>query len=138
MKRKYLFAVSSVAIIGVVIVLTLLQVRSVRSGPQASTPTPPLDELNTSQLNPNGTKVLPVMPTAVQPKITDLAPDIPYEDKPSVVVQHADGSRERYLLAPDMLDAFIKSLPKGDKFVGDIPPPSASMTHEPPLSTEVP
>jgi hypothetical protein len=72
------------------------------------------------------------MPTAVIPKITDLAPNIPYEDKPSVVVQHADGSREMFLLAPDAVDAFLKNLPKGDKLSLVIPPPSASMTHEAP------
>jgi hypothetical protein len=137
MKRKYAFALASVIVIGVALVLTLMQVRSVRSGPQASTPTPTYSP-NTSQLNSNDANVLPLMPTAVQPKITDLAPNIPYEDKPSVVVQHADGSRERYLLAPDMLDAFIKNLPKGDKFLGDIPPPLLLGNPEPPLSTEVP
>jgi len=126
MKRTFLVVISGVIIITVVIVLPLMQVRSVRSGPQASTPTP------TYGLDLNATIVLPNMPTAVQPKITDLAPDIPYEDKPSVIVQHPDGSKERYLLVPDMLDAFIKNLPKGDKFLGDIPPPSASMTHEAP------
>jgi len=131
MKQKYLVALSGMIVAVAVLVLTLIQVRSVRSGPQASTPTPPYSP-NTSQLNPNGSNILPAMPTAVIPKITDLAPDIPYEDKPSVVVQHADGSRERYLLAPDMLNAFIKNLPKGDKFVGDIPPPSLLMTHEAP------
>ena len=118
MKRTYLLAISSVVILSVVIVVTLMQVRSVRSGPQASTPTP------TYGVDLNVTVMPPAMPTAVQPKITDLAPNIPYEDKPSVVVQHADGSKERYLLAPEMLDAFIKNLPKGDKFLGDIPPPS--------------
>jgi hypothetical protein len=89
MKRTYLLVISSVMIITVVIVLTLMQVRSVRSGPQASTPTPPLD-----RPNPNGANVLPVRPTAIQPKVVDLAPNIQYEDKPSVVVQHADGSRD--------------------------------------------
>ena len=133
MKRTYLLVISSVVVISVVIVLALMQVSSVRSGPQASTPTPPLDGPN-----PNGTSVLLIMPTAIQPKIVDLAPDIPYEDKPSVVVQHADGSKERYLLAPDMLDAFIKNLPPGDKFLGDIPPPSMLGNPQPPLSTEIP
>jgi len=137
MQKKYLLALGGMFVIIAVLVLALAQVRSVRSGPQASTPTPNY-ESNTSQLKPSGTNILPAMPSVVPPKITDLAPDIPYEDKPSVVVQHADGSRERYLLAPDMLDAFIKNLPKGDKFLGDIPPPSAMLTHEPPLSTEVP
>jgi hypothetical protein len=137
MKRTYLVVISSVIIITVVIVLTLMQVRSVRSGPQASTPTPS-GWPDYPQFNPTTGYVPPSMPTAVQPKITDLAPDIPYEDKPSVVVQHADGSKERYLLAPDMLDTFINNLPKGDKFVGDIPPPALLMTYEAPASTEIP
>jgi hypothetical protein len=64
------------------------------------------------------------MPTAVQPNITDLAPDIPYEDKPAVVVQHSDGSREMFLVAPDTSDAFIKNLPKADTLVNVLPPPS--------------
>ena len=131
MKKKYLLALGGMAGIATVLILALAQVRSVRSGPQASTPTPTY-RANPPQLNSNGTNILLAMPTAVQPKITDLAPNIPYEDKPSVVVQHADGSREMFLLAPDMLDGFIKNLPKGDKFLGDIPPPSASMTHEAP------
>src|SRR5215218_7902689 len=103
MNRRYLLMAGTIAIIGAVVLITLMQVRSVRSGPQASTPTP------TYGHNPNATIVLPEMPTAVIPKITDLAPNLPYEDKPSVVVQHPDGSRERYLLAPDAVDAFIKN-----------------------------
>ena len=137
MKKKYLLALGGMVGIVTVLILALAQVRSVRSGPQASTPTPTYGA-NPSQLNPSGTNIIPAMPTAVQPKITDLAPDIPYEDKPSVVVQHADGSRERYLLAPDMLDAFIRNIPKGDKFLGDIPPPSMLGNSQPPLSTEMP
>ena len=114
MKRKYLVTLGSLIVIAAVLILAFIKVESVRSGPQASTPTPTYGvDLNVT-----------VMPPAMQPKITDLAPNIPYEDKPSVVVQHADGSKERYLLAPEMLDAFIKNLPKGDNFLGDIPPPS--------------
>ena len=131
MKQKYLLAFSGMIVIGAVVALALLQVRSVRSGPQASTPTPTYNA-TTSQLNQNSTIVLPAMPTAVIPKITDLAPDIPYEDKPSVVVQHADGSREMFLVAPDEVDTFLKNLPKGDKLSLVIPPPSASITHEAP------
>jgi hypothetical protein len=134
MKRTYLLVISSVVAISIIIVLTLMQVRSVRSGPQASTPTPTYSP-NTSQLNPNDTNILAAMPTAIQPKITDLAPNVPYEDKPAVVVQHADGSREMFLVAPDTVDAFIKNLPKGDKLGVIIPPPSSRMTHEAPSST---
>jgi hypothetical protein len=133
MKRTYLLVISSVFAMSLIIVLALMQVRSVRSGPQASTPTPPLD-----RPNPNSASVVPVRPTAIQPTIIDLAPNIPYDDKPSVVVQHADGSRERYLLAPDAVDAFIKNLPKGDQYEGMIPPPSMLGNPQPPLGTEVP
>lgn len=124
MKRTYLLAVGSVIIVSVVIVLTLMQVRSVRSGPQASTPTP------TYSLDPNATIALPNMPTAVQPKITDLAPNILYEDKPAVVIRHSDGNLEEYLLAPGTVDTFLKNLPKGDKLELKMPPPSAMLTHE--------
>ena len=133
MKQKYLLVLSGVIVVAAVVVLTLLQVRSVRSGPQASTPTPPLDGPNL-----NGPSVLPVRPTAIQLKIVDLAPNIPYEDKPSVVVQHADGSRDRYLLAPEAVDAFVKNLPNGDKLMVRIPAPSMLGNPQPPLGTKPP
>ena len=92
-----------------------MQVRSVRSGQQASTPTPPLDGPNTSSL------IATARMTCLQCQQLcnqgSPTPNIPSVDKSSVVVQHADGTRERYLLAPNMLNAFIKNLPKGDKFV---------------------
>ena len=127
MKQKILLALGGVIVVAGVIVLALAQVRSVRSGPQALTPTP-------NGLTPVDPALVPVRPTAIPPEIVDLAPDIPYEDKPSVVVQHPDGSRTRYLVAPDMLDAFINDLPEGDRFVGDISPPSISGGSEPPTS----
>jgi hypothetical protein len=93
MKKKFWFILGGVITIGAI--LMLAQVRSVRSGPQDSTPTP------TYALTPAAADLLPVMPTAIQPEVLDLAPNIPYEDKPSVVVQHPDGSRTMYLVAPD-------------------------------------
>jgi hypothetical protein len=123
MKQKYVLALSGASLIVAVLLVTLIQVRSVRSGPQASTPTP------TYGLDPNATIVLPIMPTAVQPKITDLAPDIPNEDKAAVVVQHADGSREMFLVAPDLVDPFITQLPKEDKLVQIISPGSIENAH---------
>lgn len=127
MKQKYLLVLSGVIVVVAILALALILVRSVRSGPQASTPTPPLDGPN-----PNDVNVLPAMTTAVQPKITDLAPEIPYEDKPAVVVRHADGSREMFLLAPDMLDAFIENLPTGDELKLVLSPPSLTRTQEAP------
>lgn len=128
MKKKLLLALGGITVGSVVLILSLNQVRSVRSGPPDSTPTP----TPTYALTMVAPGALPVMPTAIQPEIVDLAPDIPYEDRPSVVVQHPDGSRTMYLVAPDQLDAFIKNLPVGDKFVGDIPPPSLLGSGEPP------
>jgi len=125
MQKKYLWAFGGIAVISVVLILALAQVRSVRSGPPVPTPTP-------NALTPVDPALVPDRPTAIPPEIVDLAPDIPYEDKPSVVVQHPDGSRTRYLVAPDMLDAFINDLPEGDRFVGDISPPSISGGSEPP------
>jgi hypothetical protein len=121
MRKIYLLMVCSTILIALVLVLILVQVRSVRSGPQASTPTP---IYGSTALGPTGENTLPAMPTAIQPEVVDLAPEIPYEDKPSVVIQHADGSRTRYLLAPSQVEAFLDNLPEGDKFVLDIPPPS--------------
>jgi hypothetical protein len=106
MKKKYLLTLGAMFAISVVLILTLLQVRSDRSGPQVPTPTP-------NALTPFDPDLLPVMPTAIQPEVVDLAPQIPYEDKPSVVVQHPDGSRTMYLVAPDTIDAFIENLPEG-------------------------
>jgi hypothetical protein len=123
MKQKYMLALSGVIVIVAVLLVALIQVRSVRSDPQASTPTP------TYGLDPNATIVLPIMPTAVQPKITDLTPDIPNEDKAAVVVQHADGSREMFLVAPDLVDQFISQLPKEDKLVQIISPGAIENAH---------
>jgi hypothetical protein len=72
------------------------------------------------------------MPTAVQPEVVDLAPSVPYEDKPSVVVQHPDGSRTMYLVAPDLLDAFLENLPEEDTLKLVLPPPSMLGSGEPP------
>jgi hypothetical protein len=127
MEKKLLLALGIIVLTSLALVLTFRQVRSVRSGPQVPTPTP-------NALTPVDPALIPVRPTAIQPEIVDLAPDIPYEDKPSVVVQHPDGSRTRYLVAPDALDAFIQDLPEGDRFLGDISPPSILGGGEPPTS----
>jgi hypothetical protein len=127
MRKKLLLAFRGVIMMIVVLVLTWTQVRS---GPQASTPTPTY----ALTLGPNDESLLPVMPTAIQPKLVDLAPQIPYEDKPAVVVQHPDGSRTMYLVAPDAIDGFIENLPEGDELKLLISPPSL-MGHEPPTVT---
>src|SRR5918996_6323724 len=124
MKKKYLMILSSIIVIVAVSIIALAQARTVRSEPQLPTPTP-------NALTPVDESVLPVIPTAIQPTVVDLAPDIPYEDKPSVIVQHPDGSRTMFLVAPELLDAFIKNIPVGDRFVGDIPPPSMLGSGEP-------
>ena len=125
MQKKYLWAFGGIAVISVVLILALAQVRSVRSGPPVPTPTP-------NALTPVDPALVPDRPTAIPPEIVDLAPDIPYEDKPSVVVQHPDGSRTRYLVAPDALDAFIEDLPAGDTLKLVLSPPSILGAPEPP------
>ena len=95
MKQKYLLALSGMIVIGVVLVLVLTQVRSVRSGPQASTPTPTYSP-NTSQLNPNGGNVLPVMPSVVPLKETDLSPDVDDYYKGTLIIRHADERRRHF------------------------------------------
>jgi hypothetical protein len=126
MKQKYFLALSSVIVIVAVLVLALIQVRSVRSGPQTSTPTPlggPKGP-NPLQLNPN------VMPSVVPPeKTTDLSPDVADEDKGTLIVRHSDGSREAFLIAPDLVDQFISQLPKEDKLVLIISPGSIESAH---------
>jgi hypothetical protein len=124
-KRTYLVVISSVIIITVVIVLTLMQVRSVRSGPQASTPTPlggPKGP-NSPQLNPN------VMPSVVPLKVTDLSPGVDYNAKGMLIVRHADGNEEAFLIAPNLVDQFISQLPKEDKLVQIISPGSIESAH---------
>lgn len=105
MRKKFLLVLGTIIAIITVLVLTLTQVCAVRSGPWAPTSTP-------NALTPFDPDLLPVMPTAIQPEVVDLAAQIPYEDKPSVVVQHPDGSRTMYLVAPDNIDAFIENLPE--------------------------
>lgn len=125
MQRKLFIALGVLIASVVALVLTLSQVRS---GSQASTPTP------TYALTPVNPSLLPAMPTAIQPKVVDLAPNIPYEDKPSVVVQHPDGSRTMFLVAPDVLEAFLENLPEGDVLKLVLAPPSMLGSGEPPTT----
>jgi hypothetical protein len=125
-QKKYLIALSGVIVVLAVLVLALTQVRSVRSSPQIPTPTP------TYALTPIDPTLLPFMPTAIQPEVVDLAPNIPYDDKPSVVVQHPDGSRTMFLVAPDLLDAFLQNLPAEDIVKLVLAPPSMLGAGEPP------
>ena len=127
MQKKFLLTLGIITIISIVLILTLIEVRTVRSGPQTPTSTP-------NALTPFDPDLLPVMPTAIQPEVVDLAPQIPYEDKPSVVVQHPDGSRTMYLVAPDNIDAFIENLPEGDVLKLVLSPPSMLGSGEPPTS----
>lgn len=125
MQRKLFIALGVLIASVVALVLTLSQVRS---GSQASTPTP------TYALTPVNPSLLPAMPTAIQPKVVDLAPNIPYEDKPSVVVQHPDGSRTMFLVAPDVLETFLENLPEGDVLKLVLAPPSMLGSGEPPTT----
>ena len=126
MQKKYLLALGGLMAIIAVLMLTLTQVRSVRSGPQASTPTPlgGPKGLNPPQVNPDA------MPSVVPPKkTTDLSPNVDDNDKAMLIVRHSDGSREAFLIAPESVDQFIIQLPKEDKLVQIISPGSIESAH---------
>jgi hypothetical protein len=68
------------------------------------------------------------------PEVTDLAPEVATRDKLEIVVQHPDGRRDYYFLAPRTVDTFIDQLPAGDTVVNIIPPASL-VGHEPPIES---
>jgi hypothetical protein len=125
MKRKYLFTIVGMIAIVAVLTLVLIKVNSVHSGPQAPTPTPlgGPKGLNPPRLNPNA------MPSVVPLKVTDLSPGVDYNDKGTLIVRHADGNEEAFLIAPDLVDQFISQLPKQDKLVQIISPGSIENAH---------
>jgi hypothetical protein len=121
-KKRYLLGLGGIITVIAALVFAMTQVRIVRSGSITPTPTPQYH----SQFAPNGTNGL-ARPSQTPLKITDLSPNIAFNDKGTVVIQHADGSREGFLVGPDFdIEAFIKQLPAGDKVVAGIPPPSIS------------
>lgn len=64
-------------------------------------------------------------------KTTDLAPNLPPEEKASIVVLHSNCTIEEFKIAPDKatVDAFIASLPKTDVVIGGAPPQSIAGKH---------
>jgi hypothetical protein len=124
MSKNYLLIIGGMIVIGFVGVLMLLQVPTVRSWSQTSTPTP--SGLVTA--GPSAPIGIPSLP-----KITDLAPKVALTNKATIIIQHADGQREGFLLTPDMVDAFLSQLPAGDQ-VDNIIPPQALVGHEPPTA----
>jgi hypothetical protein len=70
------------------------------------------------------------MPSVVPPKkTTDLSPDVADKDKGTLIIRHADGSKEAFLIALDLVDQFINQLPKEDKLVQIISPGSIENAH---------
>ncbi len=67
-------------------------------------------------------------------RVTDLAPAIPERDKWAVIVQHPNGSRERFLIPSDRLRHFYCHFPPGAVLVTD-GPPASMMGHQRPLVT---
>jgi len=106
--------VGSIAIIGAVVSLALMQVHSVRSGPQAPTPTPHLDGYQTTLFNESLGTFLPTVPTIAPRKYTGLSPELSVDKKVAIEVRHGDGTYERYDMARSEAGNFIKKLPKGD------------------------
>jgi len=128
MPRKYFLIFSSAGVIVAIFVLLSTYVRSVRSSPQESTPTP------SGPVTPGPT--VPIYLPSLPP-LTDLVPEVPLIDKSTIIILHADGEYEGFLLTPDMIDAFLSQLPAGDQ-LDDIIPPQSLMGHEPPQDTPAP
>lgn len=138
MKKKYALGLVGILVVVSILILTLMHMYFVRSGPQATTPTP-LGWPNYLQFNPNGTNVLPAMPSVVPPKVIDLSPNAPQDDKTPVVVQLADGTHVMYLLGPEInVDTFVKNLPAGDKLLVIIPPASLMTNPAAPTISHLP
>ena len=127
MKRKYLIALGGMIVLIAVAILALAQVRSVRSGPGDRTATP------SGPVTPDNTALL-AFPTMTEMAPTDLAPQVAISDKVEIVIRHKNGELDSYLLATDMVDAFIDQLPAGDSIKYLIPPASL-VGHEPPTIT---
>jgi hypothetical protein len=110
MSNKFLLIIMGLVAVLVAMTLALTMTASVFSDPHP-TPTPDCFVIDCSKLNltPH-----PEAPTVVPPEITDLYPDVPYEDKSWVYVQHPDGSKEAFLRPPADVDAFIAQLPVDD------------------------
>ena len=128
MSKNYLLIISGMIVIGFVGVLVLLQIRTVCSWSQASTPTP-------SGLVTAGPFTERYIPSLSE--VRDLAPKVAVEDKLTIFIRHVDGKREGFLLPTDMADAFLSQLPAGDK-VEDIIPPQSLVGHEPPTANPAP
>jgi hypothetical protein len=121
--NEFVSMFASMEIVAIFILLSTY-VRSVRSSPQESTPTP-------SGPVTAGPTVPIYLPTL--PLLTDLAPEVPLPDKTTIIIQHADGEYEAFLLTPDMIEAFLNQLPARDQ-PHDIIPPQSMMGHEPPTA----
>jgi hypothetical protein len=104
-----------------VLILTLIQVHSVRSGPQIASPTPHLDGYATMIFNQSRGTFLPAVPTTAPEQYTDLSPELSFDQKVAVYVLHSDGTRQRYDMAWGMLYSFIKKLPNGDTLLQTSP-----------------
>jgi len=69
------------------------------------------------------------MRSGVPIKVSDLSPEVADEDKGTLIIRHADGSKGAFLIAPDLVDQFISQLPKEDKLVQIISPASIESAH---------
>lgn len=107
--------------LGVAVVIALVRGETLRAaGVPGPTPTP-------STLGAPGPQVSSARGAGafiVPQRTTDLAPQVPAEDKAEVLIRHADGTYEDVLLRPDQGKALIRNLPAGDTWVSTAPPAS--------------
>ncbi|MFZ3069598.1 MAG: hypothetical protein WA110_00530 [Anaerolineaceae bacterium] len=72
----------------------------------------------------NKIEYVPLLTPVPDGYIVDLAPDISDEDKSTVIVIHADGTKTLYLVSEDKIDNFVQNLAQGDSVLQILPPSS--------------
>ncbi len=124
MKKRPLIILGGVIAVLAVLAVTWTRVSPVWSAAQDSTPTPS----GIVTLGP-----VTFAATPMPPQVTDLAPSVATRDKAEIIIRHPDGSREGFLLSMEMIDAFIKRLPPGDR-IETLIPPQALVGKTPPMT----
>lgn len=123
MDRKLSVSVGLLAV--VLLTLIVLRTHSAQSQAPILTPTP------AGLVAPgNESSVSPAQLAPAPSKVTDLAPQMAESDKAALIIRHQNGSREKVLMPPAMIDAYRSRLPATDR-IDVIIPPRALIGHAP-------
>lgn len=107
-----------------IVVLIAARAHSAQSQAPTLTPTP------AGLVAPGTGASAPVQLAPVPSKVTDLAPQMAESDKAALIIRHQNGSREKVLMPPAQIDAYLSRLPATDK-IDVIIPPQAMVGHAP-------